>query len=99
MKLKLKNESEEQTFQSCKRHLQYKIKDKCDDIKVNDPGRLLYCKDRAYLTCCFRSLHSVAEEYKKNTKYKTTIKRKKIFASNSTFQIESVKKQITQSSY
>ena len=56
MKIGLKNGEEEKTFQSCKRHLQYKLKKKCEDVKVDEPGILLYCKERGYLTCCFRAL-------------------------------------------
>merc|ERR1719369_824063 len=47
--------NEEKTFQSCKRHLQDKVKEKCEDVKVDKPGILLYCKKRGYLSCCFRN--------------------------------------------
>ena len=55
-RLQIKDRNEEKTFQSCKIQLQSKLRKKCEDIKVNDPGMLLYCKDRIYLTCCFRAV-------------------------------------------
>ena len=54
--LAVKHGNEEKTFQSCKSHLQTKVREKCEDVKIEDPGTLLYCKDRGHIECCFRVL-------------------------------------------
>ena len=51
----MRNGNEEKAFLSCKTNLNYKVQNKCEDSKVKDPGILLYCRDRAYVTCCFRN--------------------------------------------
>ena len=56
IQLQIKNGNEEKLFQSCKSHLEYKIRKKCEDIEMNDPGMFFYRKDRGYFTCCFRAL-------------------------------------------
>ena len=40
-------------FRVCKNHLSVKLKKKCEKSKVKNPGKLLYCKIKSSITCCF----------------------------------------------
>merc|ERR1719153_174650 len=48
-------DDEEKAFLQCKAILGGKIQEKCKDKKINNPGRLFYCKDRGHIACCHRN--------------------------------------------
>ena len=50
------DEDEQKTFLDCKNGLAQKVLEKCEGISVEDAGRLLYCKRRDFMKCCFRAL-------------------------------------------
>ena len=58
--LHIEDGDEEKTFLKCKTHLSAMVQEKCVHSKVENRGLLLYCVDRAYLTCCFRTVDFVA---------------------------------------
>merc|ERR1719153_1008949 len=76
-------DDEEKAFLQCKAILGGKIQEKCKDKKINNPGRLFYCKDRGHITCCHRNttcfswnniqtqLYIDAKEYLMNKKKKS----------------------------
>ena len=48
--------TEDEELDFCKRNIYAKVQQKCEASKIEDPGTLLYCKERGILTCCFRDL-------------------------------------------
>merc|ERR1712142_943754 len=52
--IQIRNEDENVEFIRCKTELTYKIQEKCAFSKIDNPGMLLYCKNRGAIRCCYR---------------------------------------------
>ena len=75
----MKND-EEDAFRKCKTQLAFKLQEKCEYSKVDNPGQLLYCKVRGDVNCCYskatcsswsniqNSIYEKAKKYLKDPK-------------------------------
>ena len=50
----VKNNGEEAAFHVCVNTLNQLLGKMCEKTKVDDPGKLLYCKSRGQINCCFK---------------------------------------------
>ena len=50
----IQNDGDEAAFKTCVRHLNKELGRICERSKVLHPGKLLYCKDRGQINCCFK---------------------------------------------
>jgi len=80
----IKNSTEE-AFSTCKRNIRSKLETKCDYSKVKDPGKILFCKNRGVVTCCFtnetcQSWQSIQKSIYRNAK-KYLLNKEKVLGS------------------
>ena len=52
--VKVEDNGDEEAFQVCVHKLNQLLGKKCEKSEVDNPGKLLYCKSRGQIICCFK---------------------------------------------